>query len=115
LPEKDLIMSRRFAFLSVVALFIGAGWSTAADDNKPKRDPEALFKKLDADGDGKLTLEEFKKLGELGAGKLKDKPELLERIFKKLDANGDSSLTLEEFKKLGELRKKKTDKNPQDK
>ena len=50
------------------------------------------------------------KLGELGKGKFKDKPKLLDKMFAKLDANNDGFVTLEEFKKIGELRKKKQDK-----
>jgi hypothetical protein len=90
------------------------------DDPKPARPggggalakllPELLFKKLDADGDGKLTKDEFKKLGDmigqLGQGKLKDNPELmdkiLDRMFDRLDADGDGKISEEEFKKFGE-------------
>lgn len=55
------------------AFFLGAGALTA-DDKEEKKGPapekkagvdfEALFKKLDKDGDGKLSLEEFKRLEE---------------------------------------------------
>jgi Ca2+-binding EF-hand superfamily protein len=106
---------RRFLTLAGVltALVLFAGPSFGDDEAKakakPKRNPEVLFKKLDADNDGKVSKEEFLKLGELGKGKLKDKPKLLDKMFQKLDANNDGFLTLEEFKKIGELRKKKQD------
>lgn len=55
--------------------------------------PEEIFKKLDADGDGNVTLEEFKK-----SPRAKENPEKAEEIFKKIDANSDGNITLEEFK-----------------
>lgn len=60
----------------------------AAD--KPKRDPEAAFKKLDKNGDGKVSKEEF-------TAKAKDAAKA-DKAFAKLDKNGDGFLTLEEFK-----------------
>ena len=108
------------AAAAVLALASGArADDPKKEDAKPERPgggalakllPEMLFKKLDADGDGKITKDEFKKLGEMisqfGQGKLKDNPELMEKIldkmFERLDADGDGKLTEEEFKKLGE-------------
>jgi Ca2+-binding EF-hand superfamily protein len=51
----------------------------------------------------------------LGQGRLKDKPEVLDKLFEKLDANSDGFVTLEEFKKLAELREKFQEKKKQDK
>ncbi len=64
----------------------------AADKEGEKADPEAQFKKMDKDSDGKVTLEEFvgKKDGE--------KADKAKAAFAKLDKNSDGSLTLEEFK-----------------
>src|SRR5947207_678054 len=101
----------------VLALLLCLPLAARADDppkgkkGKFARDPEKIFEFLDADKDGKLTKEEFKKitekLAELGQGKLKDKPELLEkigeRLFEKLDADKDGTISKEEFKKFGEL------------
>ena len=51
-----------------------------------------FFKKLDTDGDGSLSLDEFK------AGPAGQKnPGMAEEYFKKLDQNGDGKVTLEEF------------------
>src|SRR5947209_2786348 len=96
----------------VVGVLVLAAGLARADDEKEKprpgaglRNPEALFKKLDANGDGKVTKEEFTKFFEqVAAGRLKDRPQLIEKLFEKLDANGDGSLTLDEFKKIKELR-----------
>jgi hypothetical protein len=65
--------------------------------------PEEIFKKLDANGDGKLSKEEFEKAEMIQRMKEK-RPDAGDRMFKRLDANGDSFLSLEEFKKIGELR-----------
>jgi hypothetical protein len=73
----------------------------------PGRDPARLFKRIDANGDGKVSKEEFKAFFEkFGKGRLKDNPELLDKLFDRLDANGDGSLSPDEFKKLAELREK---------
>ena len=71
----------------------------AADKkDKPKVSPEERFKKLDKDGDGSLSIDEFR-------GK-KTADEAAE-AFKKLDANGDGKITLEEFTAPQGKKKKK--------
>ena len=65
----------------------------AAADEKPKRDPEAAFKKMDANTDGFLSLEEF-------TGKKKDATKA-ETQFKKRDKDGDGKLSLDELKAPG--------------
>jgi EF-hand domain pair len=64
-----------------------AAGSTA---EKPKRDPEAMFKKRDTNSDGSINLDEFK-TGAKDASKA-------EQAFKKRDKDGDGKITLEEFK-----------------
>ena len=73
----------------------------AAADAKPKRDPAEVFKKLDTNGDGKISLDEFK-AGPQG----KKDPAKAEEIFKKKDKDGDGSLSLEEFSAHGEKKAK---------
>ncbi len=77
-----------------LAMAIAVCWTVTsnAEGKKPKRDPEARFKKMDKDGNGKLSLEEFvgKRTGE--------KKERAEKVFKRKDKDGDGSLTFEEFK-----------------
>ena len=67
-----------------------------------------MFKKLDANSDGKVTKEEFAKFAE-NKPKATAKPGASDKLFSKLDANGDGALSAEEFKKLSERKKK--DKN----
>jgi Ca2+-binding EF-hand superfamily protein len=76
-----------------VALSVIAGTAYAkAPKNapKPKKTIEDRFNDMDANKDGKVSLDEFK-------AKF-PKPELAEKVFKKMDADGDGSLTLEEYK-----------------
>lgn len=82
---------------SVLALAVLGGFALAADEkpapDKQKRNPEEMFKKLDTDSDGKVSLAEFK-AGPMG----QRNPEKAEDTFKKRDKDNDGSLTLEEMK-----------------
>jgi Ca2+-binding EF-hand superfamily protein len=110
-------MTRLLCAAGLLGALVLADVTGAADDDKKDkgkgqglRDPEAVFKKLDTNKDGKLSKEEFMKLAELRAksGGDKDKAkEFLEQLFTKLDTNNDGFLSLEEFKKISELRPKK--------
>jgi Ca2+-binding EF-hand superfamily protein len=90
----------------VAALAVSLSFAHGADAEKKANKgaavtPEERFKKLDTDGDGSISLEEFK----AGPAGKKD-PAKAEEIFKKKDKNGDGKLSLEEFsaggKKKGE-------------
>lgn len=63
-----------------------------ATPEKPKVTPEERFKKMDANGDGALNLEEF-----LGKTKNAEAKTAKEEDFKKLDKDGNGSLSLEEY------------------
>ncbi|HEX3659214.1 MAG TPA: EF-hand domain-containing protein [Pirellulales bacterium] len=56
-----------------------------------QKSPEEIFKKKDANGDGKLSVDEF-------VGKAEgEKADKAKARFAKLDKDGDGSLTLAEF------------------
>ena len=80
-------MIRWLTGVGFLVAFVLALSTAGADDKaegKKGRGLEAIFKKLDTNNDGKLSKDEFKKLGELGQGRLKDKPEVLDKLFDKL-------------------------------
>ena len=83
-----------FAALALAGTFAFAeDAKPEAKGDKPKRDPAEVFKKLDANSDSAVTLEEFKS-GKKDAAKA-------EENFKKRDKDGDGKLSLEEFKGPG--------------
>ncbi len=104
---------KRLFVLATAALFSLACLVAPANagDKKKKKNaetPEATFKKLDTNSDGKLSKEEFVKIAEQNAkGKVKKKGPTPEEMFAKLDADKDGSVSLEEFKKIGEVSAKK--------
>jgi hypothetical protein len=79
------------AIALVMAIMMGGTYVFAQDPPKPKPEMkcEQRFIEIDADKDGKVTLQEFTAIKHPG-GKA-------EEIFKMRDANGDGVLTKEEF------------------
>ncbi len=77
---------------------------------QPNFNPENAFKKADANGDGKISREEWNKF-RISVPKLKDNAKSGDFLFDRLDTNKDGFLTLDEFKKIAEIRAKK-DANP---
>ena len=77
----------------------------------PKIDPEAIFRKADANDDGKLSKDEWKKFAEV-APKLKDNPKAGDFLFGRLDANKDGFIILDEFKRIGSFAPKGKDLPP---
>jgi hypothetical protein len=61
--------------------------------DRPRPNPEEAFKKLDTNGDGTVSLEEFK-----AGPRAQRNPERAAEAFAKMDKDGDGKVTLEEFK-----------------
>lgn len=84
------------------ALLVATSFTFAADEAKKKEgdrpDPEAMFKKADANNDGKVSKEEFLKGAKDAAKK--------EAQFAAKDKDKDGNLTLEEFKAGGKKKDK---------
>lgn len=87
-------MRRLLSWTVALAMLFGVVGTTIAAD-KPKASPEERFAKMDKNGDGKLSEDEFigKKSGEMA-----DKAKMQ---FKRLDKDGDGFVTLDEFKAAG--------------
>ncbi|NBP79945.1 EF-hand domain-containing protein [bacterium] len=97
---------RRVSCFVLTASLIGVAalpLSAAEKEQKP-RDPAKIFSRKDADGDGKLTLDEFK------AGMKEPAVAKADQRFKKIDADGNGTVSLKEFSdamKAGPKKKKK--------
>jgi Ca2+-binding EF-hand superfamily protein len=98
-------MLRTCATLGLFGVLVAAAGSATSDDpTGPKKPllsqaPELIFKKMDADGDGKVSRAEFKEvMTHAGGGRLADKGELVDKIFTRADVDRDGFLTFEEFK-----------------
>jgi Ca2+-binding EF-hand superfamily protein len=98
--------------LFAAALLCALCTATAnADDEKKaaKFDKAKLFERIDADKDGKVTKDEYKKFFEAVGEKMKDAGKgekiagkldgLAEKSFEKMDADKDGKVTKDEFEK----------------
>jgi len=93
----------KYLITTLSALAIATSFALAEDATPPAKapgagehkhmTPEEIFKKLDANGDGTVSLDEYK-AGPMG----KKDPAKAEEKFKKMDTDSDGKLTLEEFK-----------------
>ena len=88
----------RFALLAAGLLPLAAVAQDGRDKPGRSPDPAAAFKLGDADKDGKLSRDEFRKLV-ANAPRLKDNPALAKQVFDRLDADKDGSLSAAEFAK----------------
>ncbi len=79
---------------SLVALLLAALLvpSVAAAAPGKTVDPEKIFSRKDANSDGFLSVDEYKK------GMKEEQLEKADRRFKKIDTNSDGKLSLDEFK-----------------
>ena len=77
---------------------------TAVAVAQPPRPPlDEVFKRFDANKDGKLSRAEFEKFAEFAPRLKGEKKDAVDALFKKHDTQNNGYLTLDEFKKLGEL------------
>jgi hypothetical protein len=101
-------MKSQYAWSLIALLIFGTAlWAKDGADN-PKKTPAGKFAKMDQDGDGSLSQDEFKapKLNRM-AKKFGDTPDATEKLqrteskevkrFTKADTDGDGLLSLEEY------------------
>ena len=87
--------------LALAVVISGSTSALAGKGNKGKKTAEQRFEKADANGDDKLSLNEF-----IGKRTEATKKEKATKRFGKLDKDGDDFLSLDEYK-AGEKKKKK--------
>ncbi len=93
----------------LVAGVLSLGSAQAGDDGKKSKDIDAIFRKLDANMDGKLTRDEFLKIADRFRDKDRARVELA-LTFDKLDPK-NKGLTKDQFRTFVETTtKKKTEK-----
>lgn len=80
------------AILALAATVNAAEGDKKPEEGKKKGNPEEMFKKLDKDGNGSISKEEFM----ASPNAKKDEAKAAER-FGKMDKNSDGSLTKEEM------------------
>lgn len=79
--------------------------TASAQDQQRKPDPEKMFKGLDANKDGLVTMEEFKNKKRKNEVPL----ERLEKMFVRMDADSNGSITSEEHKNaMAKMNQKKS-------
>ncbi|MFC0606027.1 EF-hand domain-containing protein [Winogradskyella pulchriflava] len=88
------MISKTLKFSLLVVAICSISFVTAQErKEKKKANPEEVFKKLDADANGSLSLEEFK-----AKRSRKGDTEAADAHFKALDKDANGALSLEEFK-----------------
>jgi hypothetical protein len=79
-----------------IATSLGFGQDAPKKPGRKAPEPEKIFKKLDADNNGSINLEEFK-----ASPRAQKDPAKAEEIFKKIDSDKNEAISLEEFKAHG--------------
>ncbi len=100
-------MKRVLAWVCLCGFMVSLTGQVVAEDKKPEKkkpDLEAVFKKIDADGDGFVTLEEMTKGKKEGKAK-----EAATKLHGRLDKDKDGKVSKEEFLKRGKKAPKKKD------
>lgn len=90
--------------LSLTVLLLAASPTLAekTETGKAKRDPEVMFKKLDANSDAAVSKEEWN-----ASRRAKNDPERAAKAFTAKDKDADGKLTKEEYLAAGSRRAKK--------
>lgn len=91
-----LILTLSTLLLSTALSFAADGDAAkkpAEGGDRPRMNPEEIFKKLDANGDGSVTKEEYS-----ASPRAKEDPARAEKSFASKDKDKDGKLNLEEFK-----------------
>jgi len=79
--------------ISVLTLAL-CSFTFANAQEKKKKNPEKMFKKMDSDANGTISLDEFK------AAKPKADADKLAKRFSKMDADASGEVSMDEFKKF---------------
>lgn len=95
------MFTKKIAVVAVALLGLVVSNSVSAQEKK-KPDPEKQFKRMDANKDGVVTLEELNS---------NEKTKKLAARFSKIDTDENGEMTLEEFKAFKEKAGKKKKKN----
>lgn len=72
--------------------------SSGASEDIPLNDYHSLFKKLDINRSGEITLQDFKKALKKLKHPLSESPEMIKEIFDSFDANKDKVIDFDDFK-----------------
>jgi Ca2+-binding EF-hand superfamily protein len=101
--------------LTLTALFVSASLVMSADEPKKPEEgkgkrpsPEEFFKKLDANGDGSVSKDEY-----LASPRAKQDPAKAGENFAKMDKDNDGKLTKEEFAAMAKARGNGKGKKPE--
>lgn len=92
-------MKKMLLWTIALSMVVGLEAIPASAADKPKRTPEETFKRLDKNGDGKVSPDELK------GKRTGEKADRVVSRFKQMDKDNDGFLSLEEYK-AGAAKKK---------